>query len=179
MKFASKALVTWGIFSILFGLYLIWQRSNPLRISFENPTVAVKEVDEAKQDSLPVKIKIESRQIELPIIPQKLIGTNWQVTDKGVTYLTDSPIPGKVGNSILYGHNWTKLLGNLTLVTPGDIIEIAYANGEVKNFKVTNTQVVDPSQVSILKNTTDKRITIYTCTGLLDTKRFVVVAETS
>lgn len=177
MKFVSKALITCGTLSILFGLYLMWQRNNPLRISFENPNVAVKEVDSNKEYSMPVKIKIEARNIELPIIPQKLIGTNWQVTDKGVTYLTDSPIPGTVGNSILYGHNWTKLLGNLTLVTPGDAIEIAYANGQVKNFKVTNTQVVDPSQVSILKNTTDRRITIYTCTGLLDSKRFVVVAE--
>lgn len=179
MKFVSKALITCGTLSIIFGLYLMWQRNNPLRISFETPTVSVKKIDTNKEDSMPVKIKIESRNIELPIIPQKLIGTNWQVTDKGVTYLTDSVLPGKVGNSILYGHNWTKLLGNLTLVTPGDIVEIAFANGQVKNFKVTNTQVVDPSQVSILKNTTDKRITIYTCTGLFDSKRFVVVAETS
>lgn len=179
MKFFSKLLITVGILSLVFGFYIIWQRSTPLRIAFDNPGIVTNREESKKSDSLPIQIKITSQEIDLPIISQKLIGKAWQVTDKGVTYLTDSPVPGKVGNSILYGHNWTKLLGRLTKVIPGDVIDIYFENGSKKTFIVKYTQIVDPNQVSILKNTEDKRITIYTCTGFLDSKRFVIVAETS
>ena len=50
------------------------------------------------------------------------------------------------------------------------------SNGEERNFLVEYTSVVDPNQTYILSQTKDKGITLYTCTGFLDTKRFVVTA---
>jgi sortase (surface protein transpeptidase) len=49
-------------------------------------------------------------------------------------------------------------------------------DGVKKEFKVEYTATVDPSQTYIIDNTKDTRITLYTCTGFLDSKRFVVVA---
>ena len=38
------------------------------------------------------------------------------------------------------------------------------------------TQVVTPDQTHILAPSDDRRVTLYTCTGFLDRKRFVVTA---
>jgi len=91
--------------------------------------------------------------------------------------LLDSPIPGRIGNSIFYGHNWTSLLGNLVNAKPGQEISIAFGSGEIERFKISYVQVVKPSQTDILNQTNDRRITLYTCTGFLDSKRLVVVAN--
>jgi sortase (surface protein transpeptidase) len=67
-------------------------------------------------------------------------------------------------------------LGRLPKIKNEDIIQIKLSNGEHRNFKVIYTYTVTSDQTHILGQTEDARITIYTCTGFLDFKRFVVVA---
>lgn len=76
----------------------------------------------------------------------------------------------------MYGHNWTNLLGSLTKIKTGDTIEIVYVDNSKKEFVVKLIQEVEPDNISILNNTDDKRLTIYTCSDL-DSKRFIVVAS--
>ena len=94
-----------------------------------------------------------------------------------MSYLATSPLPGHKGNSILYGHNWKSLLLDLPKVKPGQSVFITNHNGTKQRFIVEYTAVVDPSQTYIIDATNDTRITLYTCTGFLDSKRFVVVAK--
>jgi len=105
-----------------------------------------------------------------------MINDEWETTDKGVSFLDTSAIPGQLGNSIMYGHNWNSLLGNLKNVSPGQKIEIIDKNGLVTEFIVEIVQEVDPSNSDILAPTNDKRLTLYTCSGFLDSKRLVVTA---
>ena len=81
-----------------------------------------------------------------------------------------------MGNSVLYGHNFPSILGSLTKIKPNDKIEIIMSNGEKKIFTVKYTSIVGQDQTHILSQTKDARITVYTCTGFLDTKRFVATA---
>ena len=60
---------------------------------------------------------------------------------------------------------------------PGDRIEIAFSDGSIREFVVAYTTTVNPGQVEILKDSEDSRLTLYTCTGFLDSKRFVVTAK--
>lgn len=152
--------------------FLIWQRNVPSRLAFAAVEMAQ---PTAHTNLTPKIISIPDLRIALPIIAA-IHTKSWEVTSEGVSYLTSSPIPGEMGNSILYGHNWPNLLGRLTQARPGQLIEIRFSDGSQKEFEIKYTAEVTPDQSHILSQTQDHRITIYTCSGFLDSKRFVVVA---
>lgn len=168
----SKVFIALGVLFILFGSLLIYQRYSPKKLEFKdfalNATIS--------SEINPVRILIPSLKVDNSIIPSKVENGSWEATTKGISYLSTSPVPGQNGNSILYGHNWPSILGALPKIKPGERIEIIMSNGEKKIFTVKYTSVVDPNQTHILNQTNDNRLTIYTCTGFLDSKRFVATA---
>lgn len=172
-SFPSKLLIILGIIILFFGFNLIWQRYSPKKLEFNNYSNSF---GYTTAGAIPKQIIIPSLKLSLPIYPAQIHSKYWDATDKGVSYLVSSPIPGSKGNSIVYGHNWQSLLGSLPKIKPNDKIEVILDSGEKKIFKVQSTAIVGPDQTSILKDSTDARITIYTCTGFLDSQRFVAVA---
>jgi LPXTG-site transpeptidase (sortase) family protein len=172
----AQALIVAGLCMVGLSMLLAISRFNPYRLNFyktppiEQPTVA-------PQGALPKQIIIAGTSINLPIVPSTINNQVWETTEKGVSYLTMSPVPGEKGNSILYGHNWTDLLGPLVEVKPGQTIRIKYEDETQKTFLVENTATVSPKDTSILMASNEPMITIYTCTGLFDSKRFVVTAR--
>lgn len=171
-RFLAKLFLTTGAAFFVFFGYLFYERnfSNPLTFK------AKPQIIHTAGEPLPESIQIPSISANLSIIPTTIHGKSWETTSNGVSYLKSTPPPGSVGNSVMYGHNWKSLLGNLHQVKPGQKIVITMNDGVKKEFKVEYTAVVDPSQTYIIDNTKDTRVTIYTCTGFLDSKRFVVVA---
>lgn len=176
LNFWANILLYTGFLSLLLFGFLIYQRYNPQKLNFE-----VKEISAAENSSIfsakPIGIKINSINLLLPIDETEIKNNKWQASTNAISYLKTSPIPGEKGNSILYGHNWPNLLGNLQEVKPGDKITIIYSNNTSKDFEIEYLTKVSPSDTEILKNSDDNRITLYTCTGFLDTQRLVVVAK--
>lgn len=164
-----------GISLIIFGSFLVYQRNNPNRIAFAKGE-SVEQTSDVKEVSTPNRIVINKLNVDLPVVTSKIKNGKWEVTDKGVSYLESSVIPGQLGNSIMYGHNWTNILGNLINIKTGETVEVYFENGTKKEFIVSLIQEVKPNDISILNNSKDTRITLYTCSGFLDSKRFVVVA---
>lgn len=163
-----------GIFLLLFAAYLGYERVTPRRLTFAY-TASAKTATTSHVEA-PIGVSIPSLGISLPIFPATVTNTSWPTTDKGVSYLLSSPLPGEKGNSILYAHNWPNLFGKLPQIKIGDKITIIEKKSTVLSFTVKYTAVVDPKNASILAPSKDKRVTLYTCTGFLDSKRFVVVA---
>ena len=174
MKLLSRLFIAIGIICYILGIYNIWLISDPNRLSFKSYTYA--QTVSVKGKSFPTQISIEKLNINLPIVPANIVNDRWETTDSGASYLETSPIPGETGNSVIYAHNWASLFGSLVNVLPGDEINMTYDDGSVKTFVVKYTSVVTPDTSSILAPTGDKRITLYTCTGFLDSHRFVAVA---
>lgn len=172
MSSLSKLLIITGLIFILLGTYFVFQRYSPKKLAFKNYISANTKIE----GSYPEKIVIKKLNIELPIIPANINNKSWEATSQGVSFLASTPVPGQEGNSVLYGHNWESLLGSLPKLKPGDNIEIYLNNGKIRKFKVTYTQLVGPNDTSILAPSNDKRITLYTCAGFLDSKRFVATA---
>ncbi len=162
-----------GLSCLLITTYLIWQRYTPTRLSFNLNVTATGVVNSHNQ---PQELIIPDLNLHLAILPAKINRGKWEATDKGISHLISSPIPGDVGNSILYGHNWPRILGNLPKVRPGQKLFIILSNGEVRAFQIEFTAIVTPDQTHILDQTKDARLTLYTCTGFLDSQRFVVTA---
>lgn len=162
-----------GVISLLAAGYLTWQRYSPTRLSFD---AMVFPATTNASEVVPTSIEIENLSLTLPIISAEFTGKRWPLSDRGVVYLTNTPIPGEPGNSVLYGHNWPNILGRLIKIKPGATVDVGFSNGMRKRFIVAYTQVVTPDQTHILAQTDDSRITLYTCTGFFDQKRFVVTA---
>lgn len=125
---------------------------------------------------VPVRLSIPHLGIDTMIFPGKITHKTWEMTKQGVSYLVSSPLPGEKGNSILYGHNFPSILGNLPQAKTGETVTIIFGDGKRKEFTIVYTAIISPEQIHILSNTSDRRLTIFTCTGWLDSQRFVVVA---
>jgi len=176
-----KKLLSWFFilqsFSLLaVGLYQLYLHETPSLISFNNYSYAAQPNIPYMNGMTPNRITIPALGINLPIFKATIVNNVWQTTDLGASYLTSSPLPGKKGNSIIYAHNWVSLFGPLQRAKVGQKVNIIYPNGKKKTFVMAYTAIVTPDQSSILAPSKDKRITLYTCTGLFDSHRFVVVA---
>lgn len=124
----------------------------------------------------PAKIYIPKMDRILPVADGYLIENRWIVSETGVSYYTDSAIPGH-GNSVLYGHNRKGILGGLWRLDEGDFVYVILKNGHFVKYQVSEEKEIKPTQVEILAKTQDSRLTLYTCSGFLDTARFVVTAN--
>ncbi len=160
------------IFLFLFS-YSIFQRVNPwgLEKGFESYAVS----RSAEASLVPQRLLINSIGADLPVVPAKVQNNTFETTNNGISYLSTSAVPGQRGNTIFYGHNWNNVLGNLKKIKIGDSIKIYTSPTQFSEYTVEYTAQVTPDQVHILNQTEDSRITIYTCSGFLDTKRFVAV----
>lgn len=125
----------------------------------------------------PTRIFIPKIAKNLNIESGQVINNRWTISPTGVSYLTDSSLPGTNGNSIMYGHNLKNILGDLPNLQNGDFLYVVLNNGQFVKYSVFEKKQITPYQVEILKQTPDSRLTIYTCSGFLDSARFVVVAK--
>lgn len=177
MKFISLLLIILGVLLCFRGGYHLWLKYDANRLNFKNySSVQTAYSQVGKQATLPQRIIIKDVGIDTYLVPARITNNIWETTDKGASYLISSPLPGAVGNSIVYAHNWKSLFGNLIRAVPGQKVDVLFADGSKKQFVIEYTSTVFPAQADILAPSKDKRLTLYTCTGFLDTKRFVVVA---
>jgi LPXTG-site transpeptidase (sortase) family protein len=174
-KILSWFFILQSLSLITVGLYQVYLHETPTLLSFNNYSYAQPNVP-YMNGMAPTRIQIPTLGINLPIFKSTIVNNVWQTTDLGASYLTSSPLPGQKGNSIIYAHNWVSLFGPLQSAKVGQEVVVTYPNGQKKTFVITYTSVVTPDQSTILAPSTDKRITLYTCTGLFDSHRFVAVA---
>ena len=172
MKTLSRLFIIAGILLYAVALYQLALRENPKQLAFNNYSYG----QTVNSKSVPTEITIKALNIDVPLIPATVTNQQWQTTTAGASYLASSPMPGTKGNSIIYAHNWRSLFGNLVNARIGQDVTVTYPNHTKKTFVIAYTSIVSPDQSTILAPSTDKRITLYTCTGLLDSKRFVAVA---
>ncbi len=130
--------------------------------------------DRGKGPIEPVLLKINSIDINTQVTSVK---DTWAYPDDSVVFLKNTPLPGNKGNSVIYGHNYKGLFGELNKVMLGDLVEITLSDGTVRSFKITQKYTVTPDQTHILGQTKDTRLTLFTCTGFLDSKRLVVIGK--
>jgi LPXTG-site transpeptidase (sortase) family protein len=105
----------------------------------------------------------------------------------GVVDYPGSAKPGQAGNVFITGHssyypwdkgNYKDVFARLNELTEGDTYSIYYG-GDLHTYRVTGKKEVQPSNVSVLDQPTNKRIaTLMTCTPVGTTlRRLIVMAE--
>jgi sortase A len=195
----GKTLIATGILIFLFVAYELWgtgfaerRGQNVLKAQFahqrETAVPALPGADttptSAPPDTVagPVALGNAAAQIRIPKIGvDKFVVEGVGVEDLkvGPGHYPDTPMPGQPGNSAIAGHRTTygAPFGDLDQLKPGDPIQVTTAAG-IFNYEVDHETVVDPSEVSVLDNTPDNRLTLTTCNPKFSAaQRLVVVAK--
>lgn len=88
-------------------------------------------------------------------------GTSYEDLLVAPGLLEGSPLPAQGGNTVIAGHRDTffRRLADLQL---GNAIQLT-SGGREYDFRVTNRQIVAPTDVSVLAATSSPRLTLITC----------------
>ncbi len=153
------------------GLYL-WHSQKVL--SFDTPHIPVEAPIE--QGSEPRHLSIQSAGIDVSIQPALIKDGIWQTSQNSATHLFTSARPTEAGNIIIYAHNKKELFGGLNKVKVGDTVAVTTETGSTFTYVVNDVKTVKPSDIKEVLPSPDEVLTLYTCTGLLDSQRLVVKA---
>ena len=160
-------------FGVIFS-FKSYQKFRKKRLSFSQSPELITEV---KEELSPAQILIPSLRIDLPVYPAKIVDRQWEISEKGASYLLGSGLPGREGNVVIYGHNKNSLFGPIRWLEKDREIKVINKKGEEFIYKVVGTKTVSLEKVEVLSPTKDATLTLYTCTGFFDRERFVVVAK--
>jgi sortase A len=121
-------------------------------VSAETTSVESKPVD----DGL---IRLAIPKIDLSAIV--VDGTTRKQLKNGPGRIVGTPLPGEAGNSVISAHRDT-FFRHIYELKAGDEIDVQ-RNGKSLKFEVTGKKIVDPDDLSVLKQTADPQLTLITC----------------
>ena len=145
------------------------------RTTTPTPT-AVPTVDRALL--LPSRLRIPVMFLDSPVHEVKVNMGVWQVSPMDIGHHEGTANPGETGNVVLAGHRDinSALFRELDRLKPGDEVFVSNSLGEYR-YVVNDSFVVGPSHTEVMDPTTDKRVTLITCTPIgLATQRLIVTA---
>lgn len=160
---------------ILIGLWGLHRFLYNRSLSLSDALVASYKATRSEK-AFPTHIAIGNK-ISLPVTEETMVGGKLQISPTKASHLLASALPGEPGNVIIYGHNLNTVFGYLVDARVGDLVSIYTDDGKLHRYKISEIRIVDPSQTALLAPTTHEVLTLYTCTGLLDSLRFVARAE--
>jgi len=144
--------------------------------------VAVEEAPLATQD-LPLPAEGDPvAQIRIPSIGVNrtvVSGISLTQLKRGPGHYPETPMPGQGGNVAIAGHRTTygQPFHNVDQLKPGDQILTTTVQGEFV-YEVTETLIVRPSQVEVLEDQGDNRITLIACHPKFSAaQRIIIVGE--
>jgi sortase A len=108
-------------------------------------------------------------------------GTDLRALNTGVWRRPNTARPNNGNNTVIVGHRFTydgkSVFYNLDKVKSGDTIALRW-EGKTYKYLVKETKVVSATAVEIEEETTEKQLTLYTCTPLWSAKdRLVIVSQ--
>lgn len=141
-------------------------------LSFNEPPPEV----QTEHSVPPTRLRIPSLRIDADITSGSIRNGVWSVSETHISHLITSAYPGNDGNMIMYGHDKRSILGKLPRIAVGDGIIVEDEEGTEYRYSVTEIHTVPPDDTALIQPTEYPLLTIYTCTGFLNSKRFVVRA---
>lgn len=143
------------------------------------------------------RIIIPKLQSNVPVVSvstNTLISKNWDALEKdiqealrsGVVHYPGTPFPNQSGNVVLTGHSsyypwdpgrFKDVFAVLHQAAIGDEI-IMFYNQKKYTYKISDIKIVLPTEVDVLGDTGDNRLTLITCTPIgTNLKRLIVTAK--
>lgn len=126
----------------------------------------------------PLRVLIPSQKIDLSIVEARVVNGLWEISETTASHGIGSANPGETGNTVVFAHARDGLFGPLRNITVNQEIYILTKDRWYR-YRVSETKLVDPNQIETIAPTKDETLTLFTCSGFLDTKRLIVVAKPS
>src|ERR1700733_5528894 len=121
-------------------------------------------------------------RVEIPDLRLSAVvfqGTSDSILDRGVGHVDGSALPGQPGNVVLAAHRDT-FFRSLRNIHRGDVIRVTTPSG-THAYTVNSTEVVAPTQTSVMNPTVKPSLTLITCYPFYYVgnapKRFIVQAS--
>jgi len=121
-----------------------------------------------------IRIQIPAIDVDAPIVQ----GDGWEQLKKGVGQHIGTTNPGQNGNLVLTAHNdvFGEIFRELDQLKPGDAV-IVHTAQRAYTYLVTDSEVVEPTQVEVMAPTPKPVVTLISCYPyLVDDQRIVVKA---
>lgn len=122
-----------------------------------------------------IRLQVPAIRVDAPIVQ----GDSWEQLKKGVGQHAGTVNPGEPGNVVLSAHDdiFGEIFRNLDQLKPGDAV-ILYTNQRSYTYLVTDSEIVEPTQVEVMAPTSQPTVTLISCYPYLkDNKRIVVIAR--
>lgn len=168
-------LIYLGLGTSLLLIYSGWRFHQARILSFF--TKDIPQVSAQRSGEIPVLIKSYPLGVNIKIKESSIQNGVWQIFSDAASHLESSARIGEGGNIIIYGHNKNEILGPIRWAKEGEKIELVDATGKEYYYEVVKVEIVDPSNLTYILPTNEETLTVYTCIGFMDSKRFVVVAK--
>jgi sortase A len=123
----------------------------------------------------PTRIVIPAINVDALVVE----GDTWEQLKLGVGHHLNTADPGERGNMVLSGHDdiYGEVFRRLSDLELGDEV-VVYAGEQPYRYIVTAKQIVEPTDVRVLAETTKPVATLISCYPyMVDTHRIVVIAE--
>ena len=121
------------------------------------------------------RIQIPAIGVDAPIVQ----GDGWEQLKKGVGQHIGTANPGDKGNVVLSAHNdiFGEIFRDLDRLKPGDEITV-YTNQRAYTYIVSESQILEPTQVEVMENTSQPTLTLISCYPyLVDDQRIAVTSR--
>lgn len=163
---------------LLISLALLYRLHQSRILSFSSTVLADKSFTDQKiTGARPVKISIPTIKLNLNIAEAAIVNGTWDISFTGASHLVNSANPGTPGNIIIYGHNKNSLFGPIRWLSVGDTIHITDQTGQIHPYQISQTLTTTPENIQYILPKSEEILTLYTCTGLFDSQRFIVLAR--
>ena len=168
-----------GVFLIILALLVLTWKFPVGKPIDKNPIVInSKLLESSKAQNIPVRIVIPKNNIDLKVIPSKIVNGYWELSENTASYGLGSGYPQSKSNTVIFAHAREGLFYNLKDVKIGETIYV-FTKDKWFRYKVVKITAVYPNQIEVIKPTRNETLTLYTCSGFYDEKRLIVTAVPS
>ena len=138
----------WQMYRSQRELEVQWQGQMSARVATERPLSA---------DDMLTRVSIPKISLDAIVVE----GASRRQLSIGPGHIVETAMPGEQGNAVITGHRDT-FFRHIYELNKGDEI-LVRRNGQVFHYRVTGKKIVQPEDVSVLKQTSDAQLTLITC----------------
>lgn len=171
--FISSSILIIVVILLAAPFYWFYQKST---LSFDVDRAELV-LDQRKTENSEIsEVEIERLSIKLPVVEADIVGGNWEYKKDSASHLFVSAKPFDNNNIVIFAKNKEGLFANLLLIKKGDEIRVTTKDEYVSIYKVDQTIEVSSYQNEYVLPANREILTLFTDSGFLGSKRFVVIA---
>lgn len=157
--------------------YISTPKSSSIQTQASSPIVIDAMLLEESTTTDSIKhIMLPTSSIDLPVVEAPIVDGYWEVSETTASHGSGSSYPGESGNIVIFAHARDGLFLPLREAEIGESIYLLTAQ-TWRLYRITEKKEVAPADTEVIAQTPEETLTLFTCSGFLDSMRTVVTAK--